>query len=91
MRVYNQKRRALYGSDLGYGGEWRRISKAYLRAHPQCMECGAPATETDHIRPRPRGARVDRSTHDRDENLQALCKRCHRSKTMRETNARRCA
>lgn len=64
----------------GYTSKWRRVSKAYLRAHPLCAKCGRPATVVDHIRPH-RGDKVlfwDKS------NWQSLCKPCHDRKTGEE-------
>jgi 5-methylcytosine-specific restriction protein A len=95
-RAYDRERGS--PNARGYGSEWRRIRNDYLRRHPRCEcgptccwdGCGRVATDVDHIIPRPRGARIDQSTYDAEENLQALASvPCHRSKTMRETNQRR--
>lgn len=48
------------------------------RAHHTCQNCGNPGTEVDHITPVSQGG-----THDLD-NLQLLCRRCHKAKTNRE-------
>jgi 5-methylcytosine-specific restriction protein A len=76
------------------GAGWERISKRYLRAHPDCEctdpecgvchgeGCGLPATEVDHIVPRE--AFTDLRVAHEDRNLQALSKPCHSSKTARE-------
>lgn len=32
----------------GYDWQWRQFSKNYLKNHPVCVFCGAPATITDH-------------------------------------------
>ena len=66
-----------------YGKEWRIIRDRYLREHPLCEDCliyghFTPATEVHHSLPLSRGG-----THEW-ENLRALCKRCHSSKTARE-------
>ena len=61
----------------GYDSRWRATRAAYLHSHPHCVQCGAPATDVDHIDGAgplsPRG-------HDWS-NLQALCHRCHTAKT----------
>lgn len=62
----------------GYGHRWRKLRYAYLSAHPLCVQCGAPATDVDHILPRRQGG------SDEKENLQALCHGCHAKKTLRE-------
>ncbi len=59
----------------GYDARWRRIRAKFLKAHAECVECGAPATVADHIVPLSQGG-----TNDWD-NLQPLCKRCHDRKT----------
>ena len=61
----------------GYDGTWRRVRERFLRRYPDCMMCGAPATEVDHITPLRAGG-----THDA-ENLQSLCHACHSRKTAR--------
>jgi 5-methylcytosine-specific restriction enzyme A len=48
-----------------------------------CCACGAPATHCDHVIPAAQGG------DDTDENLQALCARCHQKKTAHEANAAR--
>ena len=63
----------------GYDRAWRGIRASYLREHPYCSECNAPATDVDHIVPREQGG------SDEWANLQALCHRHHSAKTMRES------
>ena len=58
---------------------WAKFSKGYLRTHFACVQCGAPATETDHIRSRRLGGAMFSYA-----NLQAMCKPCHSKKTRRE-------
>ena len=66
--------------ERGYDSRWRRTRKRYLALHSHCVECGAPATEVDHIDGLgPSGPRG----HDYS-NLQALCKRHHSQRTARE-------
>lgn len=62
-------------SERGYGAAWRVIRDAYLADHPDCVSCGAPATDVDHIIARRWGGTDD------EENLQALCHECHAKKT----------
>lgn len=63
-------------SRRGYDRKWRRIRAQYLKAHPDCIACGDPAKEVDHILPLAEGG-----THQWS-NLQPLCKRCHSQKTV---------
>jgi 5-methylcytosine-specific restriction endonuclease McrA len=46
-----------------------------------CAECGRPAAEADHVRPRSSlpGKRL-RAERDGKENLKPLCVMCHRQK-----------
>jgi len=68
----------------GYGKEWQRIRAARLRQdHYLCQVCikqdrTTPATEVDHIISKANGGT------DHIDNLQSICKQCHRSKTARE-------
>lgn len=68
-------------SKRGYGAKWRRLRLVVLSEEPYCRACQSPAEEVDHIVPKPLGTDVR-------DNLQALCKRCHSSKTRREMNRR---
>ena len=81
---------ALRGSALYADANWKRASKAWLRAHPLCVDCEGlglvvQASEVDHKEPH----RGDRALFWARGNWQSLCKRCHSRKTMREVNARR--
>ncbi|WP_082100131.1 HNH endonuclease signature motif containing protein [Anaeromyxobacter sp. PSR-1] len=60
--------------------EWRRLRAVVLAEEPTCRMCGEKATVVDHITPHLGDLMLflDRA------NLQALCKRCHDSKTCRE-------
>jgi 5-methylcytosine-specific restriction protein A len=56
--------------------EWRVIRRQVLAWEALCRHCGAVATEVDHI---------DNDTSNNFlDNLQALCKPCHSSKTAQE-------
>jgi len=35
----------------GYDRTWRQIRAAFLKKHPDCLVCGQPAEEVDHIIP----------------------------------------
>lgn len=74
-------------SGRGYGSRWQRESKRYLESHPLCVQCMketppryTKATVVDHIIPH----RGDKTLFWDRSNWQALCKRCHDSKTGRE-------
>ena len=64
-------------SARGYDRKWSATRAAYLYGHKTCVQCGAAATDVDHIDGAgplsPRG-------HDWS-NLQAMCHRCHTAKT----------
>jgi len=64
-------------SARGYDEKWRRIRAQFLKAHPHCCECGAPATEADHVVPLAQGGT------NKWDNLQPMCKSCHSRKTAR--------
>lgn len=69
----------------GYDSQWRKARIGFLRNHPLCVYCFAKglvieATVVDHITPH-KGVKAlfwERG------NWQALCKKCHDSKTVRE-------
>lgn len=57
---------------------WRRVRLRMLAMQPYCRMCGKRSQVVDHIVPiRSGGAPLD------TRNLQALCKSCHDSKTVR--------
>jgi 5-methylcytosine-specific restriction protein A len=73
----------------GYNREWRKVSRAFLQAHPLCTgfdslceERGkrTPSTEVDHVVPHRGNMRL---FWDQD-NWQALCHTCHSRKTALE-------
>ncbi len=76
---------ALMASALYSDPRWKAASKAYLRTHPLCVDCGElgvieAATDVDHITPH----KGDRKLFWDRSNWQALCHRCHSRKTARE-------
>jgi len=58
-----------------YRGDWPEIRAEHLRLYPYCVNCGAIATQVDHILPLSRGG-----THDH-YNLNSMCHSCHSRKT----------
>lgn len=73
-------------AEHGYGEKWRKARAAYLRQHPLCVQCEkqgrmVQATVVDHVIPH----KKDWSLFWDSDNWQALCARCHDSKTARET------
>ncbi|AIP21542.1 HNH endonuclease family protein [Burkholderia pseudomallei MSHR5855] len=68
----------------GYGTAWDKIRQRILRRDSglcqPCLQAGrvTPATAVDHVISKARGGT------DRDENLQAICRDCHATKTARE-------
>ena len=64
--------------DRGYAGAWPALRRAFLAAHPLCVECRnlgrvTAATVVDHVVPLAKALdrRLDPS------NLQSLCASCH--------------
>ena len=69
----------------GYGHKWRKARELFIKEHPLCVQCEAediiePATVVDHITPH----KGDLRLFWRRSNWQALCKRHHDIKTMKE-------
>ena len=67
----------------GYDSRWRVARNRFLKVNPFCVKCNAQgklikATVVDHINPH----RGDKNLFWDESNWQALCKRCHDSKTM---------
>lgn len=62
----------------GYDKRWRRVRAAHLVDHPHCTDCGAKATEVDHVTPLSAGG-----THD-PWNLRSYCHGCHSRRTGRD-------
>ena len=66
----------------GYGGEWERISLMKRAECPVCEMCNdAMAVDVDHIKPF-NGPNDPLRTDW--QNLQAVCRACHRAKTGRQ-------
>ena len=62
--------------------QWQRIRKLKLGENPLCEKCGKVASHHVHHRER---ARDNVSGRFVMANLEALCARCHRKETQRET------
>ena len=68
-------------TERGYGHEWEKIKQVIKRRDlGMCQECrrngrAVPGREVDHITPKSQGGTDD---HD---NLELLCKACHKAKT----------
>lgn len=56
---------------------WRKRRAAYLRAHPTCADCGAKATEPDHVPPRALLLALGVHDPDADQWLVPRCGSCH--------------
>lgn len=87
MRAVDARRGS--ASSRGYGGAWRKFRLQYLAANPYCAMCeregrSVVATVVDHVEPH----KGDRDKFWDEDNMQALCGRCHAAKTLEE--ARRC-
>lgn len=67
-------------SARGYGRAWETARAEFLKAHPFCRRCGAPAVVVDHIRPH----RGDRALFWDRANWQPLCTAHHSGAKQRE-------
>lgn len=64
----------------GYDAKWRKTRKGYLISYPWCSDCGAKATDVDHIDGLgPKGP----MGHDWS-NLRSYCHSCHSRRTARD-------
>jgi 5-methylcytosine-specific restriction endonuclease McrA len=59
--------------ERGYDSKWDKERAAYLKAHPRCVMCGAPATIVHHKTPH----RGDRKLFWDRKNWSPVCKPCH--------------
>ncbi|ODT57540.1 MULTISPECIES: HNH endonuclease [Paracoccus] len=60
-------------SQRGYDREWAKARAAFLRQHPYCVACGAPASLVDHKTPH----RGDQTIFWDKSRWQSLCTPCH--------------
>ena len=68
----------------GYGARWQHFRKKFLAAHPDCEDCGAPATDVDHVPSRRELNRRGVPNPDADQYLHARCHPHHSKKTALE-------
>jgi 5-methylcytosine-specific restriction protein A len=81
--VYDKQRGSAH--QRGYDARWRKDRARFLKEHPLCVECIEvgkilAATVVDHIIPH----KGDKQLFWNKKNWQALCKRHHDSKTVKE-------
>lgn len=67
-------------ADRGYDRRWAEFSKEYLRRHPVCAMCGAPAEVTDHIIPADVWMDAQGGFDYDESNYQPLCRKCNSKK-----------
>lgn len=82
-QAYNYHRRVADDEYVGFykSKEWRTLRKQILeRDLALCQRCGMPAELVDHIIP----SKDDWDDRLNPDNLQSLCRECHRIKTKRE-------
>lgn len=60
---------------------WRTTRGAYLATHPHCVDCGAKATQPDHVPPRVLLVAIGIHNPDHERWLQPRCAPCHARKT----------
>ena len=66
-------------SSRGYDADWRALRRTHLAASPSCVECGAPATDVDHLH----SVREHPELRLAPSNLRSLCHSCHSRHTAR--------
>ncbi|MGA1073424.1 MAG: HNH endonuclease signature motif containing protein [Pseudohongiellaceae bacterium] len=64
-----------------WSNAWRKARTAYIRNHPECVDCGRIASVVDHIEPVRLGGEFWDSS-----NWQSMCTRCHNAKSGREAH-----
>lgn len=67
----------------GYDNRWRKTRARHLAAHPDCEQCGAPATDVDHID----GLGPLGPAGHEPSNLRSLCHSHHSQRTARDQPA----
>ena len=82
-KAYDQKRGS--SRERGYDTRWTNFSKEFLKKHPTCAICGAPAKVTDH-KTIPADVMMDAwgGFDYSEDNYQALCVRCNTRKGLTE-------
>ena len=77
-----QRTKSRQWHSLYQSARWRNERKDFLKSHPYCYVCGAPAKIVDHIRPH----RGDIDLFYDESNWQPMCWQCHSRKTLKENN-----
>lgn len=67
----------------GYDKKWAKFSREFLEKNPYCINCGKPATITDHVIPFEIMKEIYGGNTFRDEDYQPLCIRCNTIKGKR--------
>lgn len=67
-------------SARGYDRSWEKARKLFLRRHPHCARCNAPANVVDHKTPH----RGDQAIFWDRSRWQPLCTSCHSGAKQRE-------
>lgn len=69
----------------GYTWKWRQFALKYLKSHPICARCGAPARVVDHKTDTARMMMDAYGEFDfNEDNYQPLCYRCNNIKGINE-------
>ena len=64
-----------------YSHAWQKGLRGYLQRNPWCVDCGAPATERDHVPPRQILVALGVANPDAPRWLEPVCRRCHSKRT----------
>lgn len=57
--------------------EWKKFSRRYLEANPECYACGERSEVSDHLEP----SKGRKEVFERDGNFIPLCRMCHNTVT----------
>lgn len=81
QRATSERRRP-NATDRGYDQKWRRNRARFLKANPDCVDCGKPATVADHDPVSRRDLVAAGDPHpDAWPHLKARCDSCHNKRT----------
>lgn len=61
--------------------QWRTHRARYLADHPNCVDCGQPSEQPDHVPPRQLLVALGIHDPDHERWLQPRCASCHARKT----------
>jgi 5-methylcytosine-specific restriction enzyme A len=73
----------------GYGRKWEKRRAAKLARDPFCEDCGAPATDVDHVPDRKLLVAAGVADPDAWEYLHSRCKAHHARETFRRARERK--